>query len=62
MRRGMLCVVRHLGGHREGLTHEYDSMGHVVLMPGGSISKCVQPVTGYSVNEGLWDTPFGDVV
>ena len=38
-----------LGGHREGLTQEYDRMGHVVLMPGDSISKCVQPISGYGV-------------
>ena len=62
MRRGMLCVFRHPRGHREGLTQEYDSMGQVVLMPGDSISKCVHPVTGYSVNEGLWGAQFGDVV
>ena len=62
MRRGLFCIVRPPGGHREGPTLEYDSMGHVVLMPSDSISKCVQPVTGYSVNEGLWDTQLGDVV
>ena len=62
MRRGMLCAFRLPGGHREGLKQEYDRMGHVVLMPGDSISKCVQPISGYSVNEGLWDTQFGDVV
>ena len=37
-------------------------MGHVVLMPGDSTSKCVQPISGCSVNEGLWDTQLGDVV
>ena len=62
MRRGMLCTLRLPWGHREGLTHDYDRMGHVVTMPGDSISKCLQPVSGYTVNEGLWDTKFGHVV
>ena len=56
MGRGMLCTFCLFGGHREGLTQEYDRMGQVVLMLGDSISKCVQPIAGYCVNERLWDT------
>ena len=43
-------------GHREGLTQEYDRMGHVVLMPSDCTSKCVLSISGYCVNEGPWDT------
>ena len=62
MRRGIFFALRLPGGHREGLTQEYDRMGHVVLMPSDSLPKRVQPISGYNVNEGLWDAQLGDVV